>query len=63
MLKNLKILTTTSQNNCFQYKKSNAYRNYSDCTGQSGESKGHKTRNLQRLSGDSQGTNIKNYGL
>ena len=55
MLKILKILRTPSQNNCLQYKKSNAYRNYSDCTGQSGKSKDHKSGNLQGFQGTLRG--------
>ena len=37
MLKVLKIFRRANQNNCFQYKNSNAYRNYSARTGQSGD--------------------------
>ena len=66
-MKILKILRRTSHD-CFWYKNSNAYRNYSASTGQSGDvpwrsSKGPKMQDLQGPAEASQVTNIKNYGL
>ena len=69
MQESFKILRRTSQNSCFWYKNSNAYRNYSGGTGQLGHVSSEallkvlKARGLEGLSVDAQVTNAKNYDL